>query len=232
VDEYNVSFTCPPLPILNFSAVRTCSSAFLVSSILYGVAAANPASNDIVIAADGFWSKFITEGINLSSLSNLPPTSPVSTTGFDQTNLKTAVQFFKNKKYTDYQVAAFVGSLLQESQLNPTLTNSKGAYGIAQWLDDRLESLKKFKKGWDTLNVQLEFIEYELKGTEKLAGDRLKSSISLEEAVTAAALYERYKGIKGSKTTYNDVLLANETGRRIGYAADLLDRITKGEFKK
>jgi hypothetical protein len=191
-----------------------------------------PASNDIVIAADGFWSKFITEGINLSSLSNLPPTSPVSTTGFDQTNLKTAVQFFKNKKYTDYQVAAFVGSLLQESQLNPTLTNSKGAYGIAQWLDDRLESLKKFKKGWDTLNVQLEFIEYELKGTEKLAGDRLKSSISLEEAVTAAALYERYKGIKGSKTTYNDVLLANETGRRIGYAADLLDRITKGEFKK
>ena len=190
-----------------------------------------PASGDIAVATDGFWSKFITEGINLSALANVSPTSPISTTGFNQTNLKTAVQFFKNKKYTDYQIAAFVGSLLQESGLNPTLTNSIGAYGIAQWLGPRLESLKKFKKGWDTLNVQLEFIEYELRGTEKLAGNRLRSSTSLEEAVTAAALYERYGGItKGANTTYTDVLLAVETGKRIGYANDLLNRITSGEF--
>lgn len=191
-----------------------------------------PASNDIVPAAAGFWSKFITEGLNLTSLANLPPTSPVSTAGFNQTNLKTTIQFFKSKGYTDYQTAAFVGSLLQESGLNPTLANSIGAYGIAQWLGARLGNLKKFKKGWDTLNVQLEFIEYELKGTEKLAGDKLKSSISLEEAVIASALYERYGGItKGANTTYADVLLANETGKRIGYASDLLDRITNGEFK-
>jgi hypothetical protein len=190
-----------------------------------------PASDDITVATDGFWSKFITEGIPLNLLTSLSATSPISTAGFNQTNLKIAIQFFRNKGYTDFQTAAFVGSLLQESQLNPTLTNSRGAYGIAQWLGPRLESLKKFKKGWDTLNVQLEFIISEFNGNEKLAGDRLKSSTSLEEAVTAAALYERYDGItKGANTTYADVLSAAETGKRIGYANDLLNRITSGEF--
>jgi hypothetical protein len=160
-----------------------------------------------------------------------PIVAPVSTAGFNQTNLKTAVQFFRNKGYTDFQISALVGGLLQESGLNPGLTNSIGAYGIAQWLGPRLESLKKFKSGWNQLGVQLEFVEYELRGTEKLAGNKLRSSTSLEEAVTAAALYERYGGItKGANTTYADVLSATETGKRIGYANDLLNRILNGEF--
>ncbi len=174
-----------------------------------------------------YWEQFFKLGTTVATLNT---TLSASTTGFDQTNLKTAVQFFKNKGYTDYQIAALVGGLLQESGLNPGLSNSIGAYGIAQWLDTRLENLKKFKGGWNRLDVQLEFIISEFKGDEKLAGNKLKSSTNLEEAVVASALYERYGGIT-KNTTYTDVLSAVETGKRIGYAKDLLNRILNKEFK-
>ena len=99
-------------------------------------------------------------------------------------------------------------------------------------MGDRLGNLKKFKNGWNKLNVQLEFIEFELAGVEKAVGNKLKSSTNLEEAVAAAAAYERYRGINnGANTTYNEVIFALETGSRIGYAKDLLNRITNGEFK-
>jgi len=155
------------------------------------------------------------------------------TSGFNTNNIKTAVQFFTNQGFKDYQIAAIIGGLLQESRLDPSLGNStNGPYGIAQWLKDRLTNLKKFKNGWNNLNTQLEFIINELNTNEKAAGDKLKSSVTLEEAVAAASAYERFKGINnGSATTYQDVLFASETGSRIGYAKDILERIKKGEFK-
>jgi hypothetical protein len=186
-----------------------------------------PSPADISSLNLTYWEQFFEIG---TAINTATATLPASTTGFSQTNLKTAVQFFRNKKYTDFQIAALVGGLLQESGLNPTISNGN-AYGIAQWLGPRFNNLKKFKNGWNQLDVQLEFIISELNGDEKVAGDRLKSSTSLEEAITAAALYERYGGItKGSNTTYVDVLSAAETGKRIGYALDLLNRITSGEF--
>lgn len=173
----------------------------------------------------------ITAGGTNITLSSTNSEAIRDTIGFNQNNLKAAIQFFTSKGYTDFQIAAFIGGLLQESGLNNNLTNSKGAYGIAQWLGSRLTQLKT-RNGWNRLDVQLEFIIEEFKGDEKAAGNKLKSSTTLEEAIAASALYERYGGItSGDGVTYEEVLFANETKSRIGYAKDLLIRIQKGDFK-
>jgi hypothetical protein len=173
----------------------------------------------------------ITAGGTNIALSSTNSEAVRDTIGFNQNNLKAAIQFFTSKGYTDFQIAAFVGGLLQESGLNNNLTNSIGAYGIAQWLKDRLAKLKT-RNGWNRLDVQLEFIIEEFKGDEKIAGNKLKSSTTLEEAIAASALYERYGGItSGDGVTYEEVLFANETKSRIGYAKDLLIRIQKGDFR-
>jgi hypothetical protein len=174
----------------------------------------------------------VTIGIGGRPIINVPIIN-ASTRAFKdetQTNLKTAVKFFLSKGFNDYQVAALVGGFLQESKLNPNVTNSSGAIGIAQWLDDRKVKLQS-KPNYQTLNTQLNFVIEEFNSGEKSVGSKLKSSKTLEEAIAAAASYERYKDIRnGVNTNYNDVLLARETGRRIGYAKDLLSRIKNREF--
>ena len=155
----------------------------------------------------------------------------VNTSAFDQTNLKTAINFFQSKGYQDYQIAALVGGFLQESQLNPGITNSIGAIGIAQWLGARKTNLKA-KSNYNTLETQLNFVQSELISSEKAAGTKLKNSTDLESAIAAAAAYERFGGItKGAATTYDDVLNAIEVGARVEFAQDLLTRIKAGDFK-
>ena len=155
----------------------------------------------------------------------------INTNAYDQTNLKIAVNFFESKGYKDYQVAALVGGFLQESQLNPGITNSIGAIGIAQWLGARKTNLQS-KANYNTLETQLNFVQSELTNSEKSAGTKLKNSTTFEEAVAAAAAYERFAGItRGAATTYNDVLNAPEVGIRIELAKDLLTRIQAGDFK-
>lgn len=173
----------------------------------------------------------ITAGGTNITLGSTNSEAAKDTVGFNQNNLKAAIQFFTSKGYSDFQIAAFVGGLLQESGLNNNLTNSIGAYGIAQWLGDRLKLLKT-RNAWNRLDTQLEFIISEFNTTEKTAGNKLKSSTTLEEAIAASALYERYGGITaGDGVTYEEVLFADETKSRIGYAKDLLIRIQKGDFK-
>lgn len=65
---------------------------------------------------------------------------------------------------------------------------------------------------------------------EKVAYNKIKQSRTLEEAVVGMASYERYGGWNSS-STYNQLLSLKETGNRIGYAADLLQRIKNGDFK-
>jgi hypothetical protein len=145
--------------------------------------------------------------------------------------LKIAINFFEDRGYKDYQIAALVGGFLQESGLQPNTTNSIGAIGIAQWLGARKKSLIT-RKNYNTLETQLEFVYSELNNSEKAAGAKLKTSPDLESAIAAAAAYERFGGItQGAATTYEDVVDAIEAGARIGYAKDLLERIKAGEFK-
>ena len=174
----------------------------------------------------------VTIGISGRTIINVPVIN-ASTRVFraeTQSNLRTAVNFFSSKGFSDYQIAALLGGFLQESKLNPNITNSIGAIGIAQWLGTRKSKLQS-KPNYQTLNTQLNFVIEEFNSNEKSAGNKLKSSRTLEEAIAAAASYERYADINnGVNTDYNDVLLAIETGRRIGYAKDLLSRIRNREF--
>ena len=100
-----------------------------------------------------------------------------------------ANNFFIEKGYSPLQASAITGNLMQESKLDPTVTNKTGAFGIAQWLGDR-----KVKLGtWADQNglnkydfkTQLEFVNFELKNSHKGANKALLSAQSMEDAVLA-----------------------------------------------
>jgi hypothetical protein len=160
---------------------------------------------------------------------------------YNQSNIKQAVQFFFRNGFKDYQIAALVGGFIQESKMEPSIVNSIGAVGIAQWLDytnpktgkksPRKTKLKQ-KNNWQLLEVQLNYVIEEFNGDEKNAGNRLKNSNTLEEAIAAASSYERYKGISvGDGVTWNEVLTAPETGSRISFAKDILNKIQGGTYR-
>jgi len=158
------------------------------------------------------------------------PIARLSTKTINQNNLRKAVRFFLDKGFTDIQVAALVGGFVQESRVNPEIVNSIGAIGIAQWLSYRKTKLLS-KAEPTSLITQLNFVIEEFSEDEKNAGDRLKRSKTLEEAIVAAAFYERYAGITIlDGVTYDEVLRAPETGKRIEYTQDILARIRAGEF--
>jgi len=150
--------------------------------------------------------------------------------GVNENNLKITVNFFLSKGYSDFQVAALVGGFLQESNVIPTAQNDKGAIGIAQWLKDRKQKLLA-KSNPFSLNTQLNFVIEEFNGDEALAGRLLKKSTTLEEAIAAAAAYERFGGITiRDGVTFAEVATASERGDRIPLAETLLQRIRNGEF--
>jgi hypothetical protein len=158
------------------------------------------------------------------------PIARISTKSINQDNLRRAVQFFLQAGYNDVQVAALVGGFIQESGVNPEIINKIGAVGIAQWLGGRKQQLLSKSEPY-SLITQLNFIIEEFNNTEKSAGNSLKASKTLQEAIAAAASYERYAGIDvRNGVTYEEVLGAIETGKRIGYSEDLLARIRVGEF--
>lgn len=102
-----------------------------------------------------------------------------------------------NMGYTPVQAAGIVGNLLQEnSAMDPSLSNSIGATGIAQWLGGRLDALKEFaaRKGtaWNDFDTQLEFIDHEMRGSESFAFSKLQEATTPEEAAYAVRkFYER-----------------------------------------
>jgi hypothetical protein len=158
------------------------------------------------------------------------PIARINTKTINQDNLRRAVQFFLQAGYTDVQVAALVGGFIQESGINPEIENKIGAIGIAQWLAGRKQKLLSKSEPY-SLITQLNFVIEEFSKDEKTAGNSLKASETLEEAIAAAASYERYAGIDvRNGVTYEEVLRAPETGKRIGYSEDLLARIRSGEF--
>jgi hypothetical protein len=144
-------------------------------------------------------------------------------------NTSAAVKFFLNKGYKDYQVAAIIGALLQESEMNPTAsdTDSTGTtYGIAQWRGPRQAALKQ-KPNFDTLNTQLNFIIEEFAGSELAAGRALKNSGTFEQAVVAMAKYERFYD-KGYNVTFEN--LSRDYSRRVLLSQNILNRIKAKEF--
>jgi len=187
---------------------------------------------DLETTDKGFWYKFLKYGIDLGNVKRSERKSPNSLD-----NTPTAIQFFKGKGYSDEATAAIVGGLQSESftTLDPTTENSGGAFGIAQWLGPRKAALL-LKPNPDSLQTQLDFIIEEFKNTEKTAGTALLQAKTLEDAIVAASLYERYgvitdlikSGKKPSEIKYNDIVNGREIGNRVQYAEKILKQLKSG----
>ncbi len=143
------------------------------------------------------------EEVMSSGMADIPKSS--------RARAKKLYALLKKKGYSDVQIAALLGSFQQESSLDPTRwqhasknINAPGGFGLAQW-DDRKKALAKWAKAnnrpWDTYETQIDFMEYEMRTSEKKAGQAFRSAKTLPEAMAAMKRYERY-GIKGKREQY------------------------------
>ena len=99
---------------------------------------------------------------------------------------KQAYAFYVAQGWTSEQAIGIVGNLIRESNLNTTVVGTaddKGSQGVAQWHSGRLKTLKeRYGNKWTDFRNQLEFVDWELKNTEKVAGDKLRNSKGVWEA--------------------------------------------------
>lgn len=106
------------------------------------------------------------------------PINNQSGSGTKSSNEETIYNFYVREGYTPEQAAGFVGNYYQESKYDPTLVNSIGATGLAQWLGGRLTALQNFAKekgkSATSLLTQLEFSIKELNGSESAANSAIK----------------------------------------------------------
>jgi hypothetical protein len=126
--------------------------------------------------------------LSCSDTASTTSTSSVPLNGKD--NLSKAMNFFIGKGLTAMQAAAIIGNMEQESGqgLRPEAVNpSSGAYGIAQWLNGRLDALKS-RPGYQTLGVQLNFLWEEVSpgGSQQSFHplEAIKADKTLEQMVT------------------------------------------------
>ena len=159
--------------------------------------------------------------VDVANAEAIAATSAASINKFDSNNIDIAVNFFLSRGYSLESTSAIVGGFLQESGLKSDITNSIGAYGIAQWLGDRRTKLKS-KQNFNSLQTQLNFVIEELNSTEKKAGDQLKSAKNLSEAVVAAAYYERFKDFDKTGSFFG-----GEWGNRYYYTLQIFNKYKK-----
>lgn len=115
-----------------------------------------------------------------------------------------AMRYYQSRGWTKEQAAGIVGNLLGESSLNTGARNpgdgvdGSDSIGIGQWNADRSRALKKYaaenKADWRDFNVQLAFVDHELRTSEKRAAAALKNAATIDEATAAFVGYERPQG--------------------------------------
>ncbi len=131
-------------------------------------------------------------------------------------NQQKAYNYFVAQGLTSAQSAGLVGNFISESNMNPTIQNGIGAYGIAQWLDGRKSALQLLPN-YDTLEVQLAFVMTELSGSEGVANSALRAVTGndVEDAAQAASVvaykYERPESVNGAPALLNE-RMANARG--------------------
>lgn len=115
-----------------------------------------------------------------------------------------AMAYFRSRGLSQHAAAGIVGNLMAESRLN-TAARNKGdgsdgsdSIGIGQWNGDRARALQSFAqnagKAPTDFETQLAFVLHELDGSEKSAGQKLRSARTVEEATAAMIGYERPAG--------------------------------------
>lgn len=102
-------------------------------------------------------------------------------------NAAVIYDFLLGKGLLDFQAAAVVGNLQQESRLNPRLqaidTNGLPGRGIAMWQPPRWQNLVASSRDPWGLEAQLEFLWHELQTHPDLGLAPLLATSSLEDAV-------------------------------------------------
>lgn len=131
-------------------------------------------------------------------------------------NVEKAFRYFTGKGLSAEQSAAIIGSLQQESGVNPQSHQNGGGpgRGIAQWsVGERWIPLLAFAKSqnrseWD-LGLQLDFMWHEFHGSEKSAFEKFMQETTLVNMTTTfTRLYERAGDAQHTK--------------RLGYAQQVL----------
>jgi len=141
------------------------------------------------------------------AIASLPMIGTACSAGDDQgyassdeelsTNEKAAFHFFVDKGLKKYQAAAIVGNLVQESSVIPTAVEFGGGpgRGIAQWSvggrwdhdsgDNVAWFAHKHNKSRWSLELQLEFVWYELDTVGGYGLKALRNSSNITEATIA-----------------------------------------------
>lgn len=121
-------------------------------------------------------------------------------------NVGRVYQRLISKGWAPHQAAGIVGNLMAESGrgLNTQARNpgdgsdGSDSIGLAQWNGNRAKALKNFAaaqgKDWHDIDVQADFIDHELRTSERAAGENLARSTNAEEAAAAFVGYERPAG--------------------------------------
>lgn len=148
-----------------------------------------------------------------------------------------AMKYFIGKGFTVLQSAALVGGFIQESNLNPAALNSIEAFGIAQWVGSRRETLlKKYPEMKNIENTdemfykQLDYVMYEFKtdGLENSVYNALKNASELKNSNMAAARFERFWAYNivynsNESVTINGKTRNAEWGSRVSYTDQILN---------
>jgi len=116
---------------------------------------------------------------------------------------ETAMKVLMDKGWTKEQAAGISANLAAESGFDTGAVGDSGkAKGIAQWHPDRQKKFEEVngKKLSDaTFEEQVAFVDWELRNTEKKAGDKIRTATTAEQAAALTEQhYERSAlGLKG-----------------------------------
>lgn len=129
---------------------------------------------------------------------------------------KSMFQTLRSMGFSKYGAAALVGSMMQESGINPSAIEGNGqGHGLLQWSYGRRDALKqRYGNEWNKTSNQLEFMMSEA-GSES-ALRRLMNAQSREEAFAAEKAYIRYK-IAGKRYSYADRIMQQPWFKYKGY---------------
>lgn len=132
---------------------------------------------------------------------------------------QSAHDFFVSRGWKHEQATGIIANLLSENaQMDPAMSGDNGlAYGIAQWHRDRQATFSRImRKDIRKSNAmeQLAFIDWELRNTERAAGDRLRmATLPGVAADVVSRFYERPRAV--DEAAYNRSQLAESMAPKL-----------------
>ncbi|MBP6037987.1 MAG: peptidoglycan DD-metalloendopeptidase family protein [Candidatus Saccharimonas sp.] len=108
-------------------------------------------------------------------------------------NAEKVMNFLLDHGLTIPAASGIMGNFSVESEFSPTALNkSSGAFGLAQWLGPRKINLEKYGGvKHNTLEIQLQFLMYELKTSEKASMAVNDETDPIQAAITWELKFER-----------------------------------------